>query len=173
LWAVGLSAIQGAAIAGAGRIIAVDMVESKLELAESFGATDLVNAKEGDPVGQVMELTSGGVDHAFEAIGLKVAAEQAFGMLKAGGCATVIGMIPIGQNVEVPGFALLAEKKLQGSMMGSNKFRIDMPRYIDMYLQGKLNLDDMISARLPLNEINSAFDQMKTGEIARDVILFD
>jgi S-(hydroxymethyl)glutathione dehydrogenase/alcohol dehydrogenase len=170
---VGLSAIQGAAIAGAGRIIAVDMVDSKLKLAESMGATDLVNASNGDPVGQVVELTGGGVDHAFEAIGLKVAAEQAFGMIKNGGCATVIGMIPFGQNVELPGFQFLMEKKIQGSNMGSNRFRIDMPRYVDMYLQGKLNLDDMISARLPLSEINSAFEAMKTGEIARDVIIFD
>jgi S-(hydroxymethyl)glutathione dehydrogenase/alcohol dehydrogenase len=170
---VGLSAIQGAAIAGAGRIIAVDMVESKLKLAESMGATDLVNAKEVDAVGTVVEMTGGGVDHAFEAIGLKIAAEQAFGMLKNGGCATVIGMIPIGQKVEVDGFQFLMEKKIQGSNMGSNKFRIDMPRYVDMYLQGKLNLDDMISARLPLTEINSAFESMKTGEIARDVIIFD
>jgi len=170
---VGLSAIQGAAIAGAGRIIAVDMVESKLKLAESMGATDLVNAKDVDAVGTVVEMTGGGVDHAFEAIGLKVAAEQAFNMIKNGGCATVIGMIPIGQTVELQGFQFLMEKKIQGSNMGSNKFRIDMPKYVDMYLSGKLNLDDMISARLSLNEINSAFDSMKTGEIARDVIIFD
>jgi S-(hydroxymethyl)glutathione dehydrogenase/alcohol dehydrogenase len=120
-----------------------------------------------------MEMTHGGVDHAFEAIGLKVAAEQAFGMLKPGGCATVIGMIPLGQNVEIPGFALLGERKLQGSNMGSNRFRIDMPRYVDMYLQGKLDLDAMISTRLPLTEVNAAFDRMRTGEIARDVIVFD
>ena len=170
---VGLSAIQGAAIAGAGRVIAVDMVDSKLKLAESMGATDLVNAKDVDAVGTVVELTGGGVDHAFEAIGLKVAAEQAFNMIKNGGCATVIGMIPIGQTVELQGFQFLMEKKIQGSNMGSNKFRIDMPRYVDMYLQGKLNLDDMISARLPLAEINDAFTAMKTGEIARDVVIFD
>jgi S-(hydroxymethyl)glutathione dehydrogenase/alcohol dehydrogenase len=170
---VGLSAVQGARIAGAGRIIAVDMVDAKLELARSLGATDVVNAGDGDPVARVAELTGGGVDHAFEAIGLKVAAEQAFGMLKPGGCATVIGMIPLGQNVELPGVAFLAEKKIQGSLMGSNRFRIDMPRYVDMYLQGKLNLDDMISARLSLDEVNSAFEAMKTGEIARDVIVFD
>lgn len=170
---VGLSAIQGAAIAGAGRVIAVDMVDSKLKLAESLGATDLVNAKDVDAVGTVVEMTGGGVDHAFEAIGLKVAAEQAFGMLKSGGTATVIGMIPIGQKVELDGFQFLMEKKIQGSNMGSNKFRIHMPQYVDMYISGKLNLDDMISARLPLEEINSAFESMKTGEIARDVIIFD
>jgi S-(hydroxymethyl)glutathione dehydrogenase/alcohol dehydrogenase len=170
---VGLSAVQGAAIAGAGRVIAVDMVESKLKLAESFGATDLVNASAGDPVAQVVELSGGGVDHAFEAIGLKVAAEQAFGMIKNGGTATVIGMIPFGQSIELPGFQFLMEKRIQGSNMGSNRFRIDMPRYIEMYLQGKLNLDDMVSARLKLAEINSAFDAMKTGEVARSVIIFD
>jgi len=170
---VGLAAVQGAAIAGAGRIIAVDMVPSKLDLARRFGATDTVNAKDADPIGTVMEMTRGGVDHAFEAIGLKVAAEQAFAMLKPGGCATVIGMIPVGDSVELPGFAFLAEKKIQGSNMGSNRFRVDMPRYVDMYLQGRLNLDDMISTRIPLDEVNAAFARMRTGEIARDVILFD
>jgi S-(hydroxymethyl)glutathione dehydrogenase/alcohol dehydrogenase len=170
---VGLSAIQGAAIAGAGRIIAVDMVDTKLDLARSMGATDVVNAREDDPVAVVLEMTRGGVDHAFEAIGLKVAAEQAFGMLKPGGCATVIGMIPLGEKVEIHGFALLGERKLQGSNMGSNRFRIDMPRYVDMYLQGKLDLDAMISTRIPLSEVNAAFDRMRTGEIARDVVVFD
>src|SRR4051794_39568324 len=170
---VGLSAIQGAAIAGAGRIFAVDMVESKLKLAEALGATDLVNAKDVDAVGTVVEMSSGGVDYSFEAIGLKVAAEQAFGMLKNGGTATIIGMIPVGQKVGIGGLQFLMEKRIQGSMMGSNKFRIDMPGYVDMYLQGRLTLDDMISARLPLTEINAAFDSMKTGEIARDVIIFD
>jgi S-(hydroxymethyl)glutathione dehydrogenase / alcohol dehydrogenase len=170
---VGLSAIQGARIAGAGRIIAIDMVNTKLDMARAFGATDVVNAGEGDPVAHVAQLTLGGVDHAFEAIGLKVAAEQAFGMVKAGGCATVIGMIPVGQNVELPGVAFLAEKKIQGSVMGSNRFRVDMPRYVDMYLQGQLNLDDMISDRLPLKDVNTAFEAMKTGEIARDVIVFE
>jgi S-(hydroxymethyl)glutathione dehydrogenase / alcohol dehydrogenase len=169
---VGLSAVQGAAIVGAGRIIAVDMLQTKLDLAGSFGATDLVDASAGDPVAQVMELTLGGVDHALECIGLKVAAEQAFGMLRPGGCATVVGMIPFGQSIELPGVAFLAEKRIQGSVMGSNRFRIDMPRYIELYLQGRLNLDDMISERLPLSEINTAFEQMKTGAIARDVIMF-
>jgi S-(hydroxymethyl)glutathione dehydrogenase/alcohol dehydrogenase len=124
-------------------------------------------------VGTVMEMTGGGVDHAFEAIGLKVAAEQAFAMLKPGGCATVIGMIPVGESIELPGFAFLAEKKIQGSNMGSNRFRVDMPRYVDMYLQGRLNLDDMISTRIALDEVNAAFARMRTGEITRDVILFD
>lgn len=170
---IGLNAIQGARIAGASRIIAVDMLDSKLELAKQFGATDGVNAGEGDPVQQVMELTGGGVHHSFEAIGLKVAAEQAFGMLRSGGTATVIGMIPVGQSVELPGVAFLSEKKIQGSNMGSNRFRVDMPRYIEMYMDGRLKLDELVSARIGLDDVNDGFDQLKTGELARNVIVFD
>ncbi|MEX2327781.1 MAG: Zn-dependent alcohol dehydrogenase, partial [Pseudomonadales bacterium] len=140
---VGLSCINGAAIAGAGRIIAVDMVDSKLEMAKDFGATDVVNGKDADPVAQVLEMTGGGVQYAFEAIGLKVTAEQAFGMIRRGGTATIIGMIPVGEKIELMGAAFLQEKKIQGSFMGSNRFRVDMPRFIDFYLQGKLHLDQM------------------------------
>jgi S-(hydroxymethyl)glutathione dehydrogenase/alcohol dehydrogenase len=168
---VGLSAIQGAAIAGAGRIIAVDMLDSKLELARKMGATDAVNPKKGDPVQQVKELTGGGVDFSFEAIGLKIAAEQAFGMLKNGGTATVIGMIPLGQKVELPGVDFLFEKKIQGSSMGSNRFRTDMPKYVDMYLNGKLNLDDMVSKRIKLADVNDAFAALEKGEVARQDIM--
>ena len=170
---VGLSAIQGARIAGAARIIAVDMLDSKLELAKHFGATDGVNAGKGDPVEQVKELTGGGVEYAFECIGLKVAAEQAFAMIEHGGVATVVGMIPIGQSIEVPGVDFLFEKKLQGSSMGSNAFRVDMPRYVDLYLQGRLNLDDLISKRVKLDQINQAFTDLEKGEVARQVIEFD
>jgi S-(hydroxymethyl)glutathione dehydrogenase/alcohol dehydrogenase len=172
---VGLSAVQGAAIAGAGRIIAVDKVASKLELAKAFGATDGVNASEGDPVQQVQQLTGGGVDYSFEAIGLKQTAEQSFAMLARGGTATIIGMVPFGTNLEIPGHIdfFWFEKKLQGSNMGSNRFRVDMPRYVDFYLSGKLNLDDMISARIKLDEINSAFAALEKGEVARQVIVFE
>jgi len=170
---IGLNCIQGARIAGAGRIIAVDRIELKLKLAEQFGATDLVDASAGDAVAQVLELTGGGAHHAFEAIGLKQTAEQAFAMLGRGGTATVIGMIPIGQSVEVPGFELLYEKKLQGSNMGSNRFRVDMPRYVDLYLQGRLKLDELVSARIGLDEINEGFEAMKAGEVARSVVVFE
>lgn len=170
---VGLNAVQGAAIAGASRVIAVDMVEMKLKLAEQFGATDLVDASKGDPVAQVMELTRGGVDHAIEAIGLKITAEQSFAMIKRGGTATIIGMIPLGTKIELPGAEFLYEKKIQGSNMGSNRFRFDMPRYIDLYLQGRLKLDELVSARIGLDEVNSAFAAMKAGEVARSVIVFD
>jgi S-(hydroxymethyl)glutathione dehydrogenase/alcohol dehydrogenase len=170
---IGLSAINGAALAGASRIIAVDMVASKLELARKFGATDLVDASDGEAIEKVREMTGGGVHYSFEAIGLKATAEQAFKMLRAGGTATVIGMIPPGQMVELHGVDFLSEKKIQGSMMGSNRFRVDMPRFVDFYLQGKLHLDDMISNRIALSDINEGMAALETGEIARSVIMFD
>jgi S-(hydroxymethyl)glutathione dehydrogenase/alcohol dehydrogenase len=117
-------------------------------------------------------MTGGGVDYSFEAIGLKKVAEQAFNCLKPGGTATVIGMIPVGQKVEIDGYMFLTERKLQGSNMGSNRFRIDMPKYIDFYLQGRLNLDDMISRRGKLADVNEAFRAMKAGEVARTVLMF-
>jgi S-(hydroxymethyl)glutathione dehydrogenase/alcohol dehydrogenase len=170
---VGLSAINGAALAGASRIFAIDVVPSKLELAKKFGATDVVNGRAVDPVEAVKEATSGGVHHALEAIGLKKTAEQAWAMLRPGGTATIIGMVPFGMTVEIPAHQLLAEKKLQGCSMGSNRFRVDMPRFVDFYLQGKLHLDDMISRRIKLADVNDAFKALATGEVARSVIMFN
>lgn len=170
---IGLSAINGAAIAGAGRIIAVDISAEKLETARHFGATDLVNAADGDPVEQVKELTGGGVEYSFEAIGLKATAEQAFRMLRPGGVATVIGMVPLGQMIEIHAADLLYDKRLQGSNMGSNHFRVDMPRYVDFYLRGLLKLDDMISRRIRLEQINEAFEEMRQGKVARSVVVFE
>ena len=170
---IGLAAINGASIAGAGRIIAIDRVGSKLNLAKHFGATDVINAADGDAVAQVMELTKGGVHHSFEAIGLKATAEQAFQMLARGGAANIIGMIPVGTKIELHGADFLGEKRIQGSMMGSNRFPIDMPRLVDFYMSGKLKLDELISRRIKLDQINDAFEEMKTGELARSVIMFD
>jgi len=170
---VGLSAINGAYIAGAARIIAVDMVPSKLELARKFGATDVVNAREVDAVGAVVEMTQGGVHYSFEAIGLKQTAEQSFKMLRRGGTATIIGMIPVGTNIELHGPEFLMERKIQGSNMGSNRFRVDMPRFVELYLQGRLHLDDLISRRIRLEDVNDGMEALKTGEVARSVIMFD
>jgi S-(hydroxymethyl)glutathione dehydrogenase/alcohol dehydrogenase len=170
---VGLSAINGADIAGAARIIAIDTVDSKLDLARKFGATDVVNAKDTDAIGEVRELTGGGVHYSFEAIGLKQTAEQSFKMLRRGGTATIIGMIPVGVNIELHGPEFLMERKLQGSNMGSNRFRVDMPRFVDFYLQGKLHLDDMISGRIKLEDVNDAMAALETGEVARNVIMFE
>ena len=171
---VGLAAIQGARIAGARRIIAVDVFENKLAMAKRFGATDTVDASSADPVKAIKEMTGGGVDYSFEAIGLKTTAEQAFYCLGPGGTATVIGMIPAGQKVEIEGrYFYSTERKIQGSTMGSNRFRIDIPRYIDFYLQGRLNLDDMVSRKARLDGVNEAFRAMKAGEVARTVLMFD
>lgn len=170
---VGLSAINGAAIAGASRIIAVDMVATKLDLARKFGATDTVNAKEVDAIEAVRELTGGGVHYSFEAIGLKKTAEQAFKMLRRGGTATVIGMIPVGTMVELHGPEFLQERKMQGSNMGSNRFRVDMPRFVEFYLQGRLHLDDLISRRIKLEDVNDGLNALYTGEVARSVIMFE
>ena len=170
---VGLAAINGAAIAGAGRIIAIDTSPAKDNLSRLFGATDFINAAETDAVKAVLEMTKGGVHHSFEAIGLAKTAEQAFGMLRRGGTANVIGMIPVGERISLPGAAFLGEKRIQGSAMGSNHFPVDMPQLVDMYLAGKLKLDEMISRRIKLEEVNDAFTEMKTGQIARSVIVFD
>ncbi len=171
---VGLAAIQGARIAGARKIIAIDMFEGKLAMAKRLGATDTVDASSSDPVDEIRKMTGGaGVDYSFEAIGLKKVAEQAYLAIKPGGTATVIGMIPVGQKVELDGYMFLTERKLQGSNMGSNRFRIDMPKYIDFYLQGRLNLDDMISRRGKLEDVNEAFRAMKAGEVARTVLMFN
>ncbi|KWR74608.1 Zn-dependent alcohol dehydrogenase [Cupriavidus sp. IDO] len=170
---IGLATINGAAIAGAGRIIAIDRMPGKLELARQFGATDVVDAGSTDAVDAVRALTGGGVHHAFEAIGLKQTAEQAFAMLRRGGTATVIGMIAPGVKIELKGSDFLGEKRIQGSMMGSNRFPVDMPRMVDFYMAGKLKLDELISQRLQLGQINDAFDELRRGELARSVILFE
>jgi len=169
---IGLSAIQGARIAGANKVIAVDVNEAKLELAQSMGATHVVNAASDDAVAAVRDLTGGGVHHSFEAVGSKQTAEQAFKMVRNGGQATVIGMIPVGTMVEIHGPELLYEKTLTGSNMGSNQFRTDMPRFIEMYLDGRLRLDEMVSKTIQLEDINAGFEDMKAGNVARSVIEF-
>ena len=173
---VGLSTINGAAIAGAARVIAIDLDDSKLELAKIFGATDTINASNTDPVAAVRELTGGGVHYAFEAIGLKLAAEQAFQMLRPRGLATIIGMIPIGQMVELHGIELMVqEKRIQGAIMGSNRFRVDFPRLVELYMQGRLKLDDLVSDRIGLDGITGALQNLNEnkGGVARQVVMFD
>lgn len=170
---IGLSAINAAALAGAERIIAIDRDPTKFDTARLFGATDIVDASKEDVVGRIIEMTQGGVHYSFEAVGLKITAEQSFACLRPGGLATVIGMIPFGTKIELHGFDLLRERRIQGSSMGSNRFRTDMPRLIEFYRQGKLRLQEMVSARIKLDEINDGFVNMKKGGITRSVILFD
>ncbi len=167
---VGLNIIQTAVLAGARTVIAVDIVEHKLGLAKDFGATAVVNAGEQNPVEAVLALTDGGVDYAFEAIGLKETAQQAYGMVRRGGTAIVVGMVPPGDSIEVSGMIWLEEKTLKGSFYGSGRFHVDMPRILDLYKAGKLNLDGLVTKRWKLDEINEAFDALKSGEVARSVL---
>ncbi|MBT6277776.1 MAG: Zn-dependent alcohol dehydrogenase [Chromatiales bacterium] len=169
---VGMAAVNGAYVAGAARVIAVDTNPVKLQLATKMGATDLINPNDGDPVEQIKELTGGGVHHAIECLGLKKTAEQSFEMLAAGGTATIVGMVPFGQKIELHGFDFLRERKIQGSSMGSNRFRVDMPRLIELYMQGRLHLDDWVSETIKLDEINEGFNRMKQGKVLRCVIDF-
>ncbi len=168
---IGLAAVNGAAIAGAGRIIAIDKDPGKLELAKKMGATDGVLADD-DSVKRINEMTGGGVHYSFECVGLKQTAELCFSILRPGGTATIIGMIPMGVKLELHGPDFLRERRIQGSAMGSNRFRVDMPRMIDFYQQGRLHLDQLISNRITLGEINEGFDAMKKGGVARSVIVF-
>jgi S-(hydroxymethyl)glutathione dehydrogenase/alcohol dehydrogenase len=171
---VGLAAIQGARIVGAGRIVAVDSQAWKFDLARKLGATDCVDATDVDPVAAVQAATGGGADFSFECIGLVKTVQQAVAMTGRGGTAVLVGLVPMQQLVPLSAFDItLQEKKVTGSYMGSNRFRFDMPKYVDFYLDGRLRLDEMISARIGLPEVNTAFDRMRKGEAARQVIVFD
>ena len=169
LGGVGLNVVQGARLAGARRIIAIDTVDSKADLAAKFGATHFINAAQEDVVAAAQKIGGGYVDYAFEAIGLGATVTQAFNMVRAGGTAVVVGVVA--QEVTIPGIAFLREKRLIGSFFGSAILQQDIPLYVDMYMDGKLNLDDLVSKRRPLPEVNEAFDDMKTGAVARSVMM--
>lgn len=171
---VGLSAVQAARIGGARMVIAVDVVEEKLDLAKTLGATHVVNARTQDPIAFVEEITAGyGVHHAFEALGSKATIETAFEMLRWGGQATVIGLPPEGARLDISAIDLFDEKRLTGSKMGSTEFRRDIPQYVEWYREGLLLLDEMVTRRLDLEEINCGFDDMRAGLSARSIIVFD
>ena len=167
---VGLSAVNGAALAGASRIVAIDTLQEKLDLALEMGATDTILVGNQDVVKELRELTGGGVEYSFECLGLKATAEQCFAMLRPGGTATIVGMVPFGVKIELHGFDFLRERKIQGSSMGSNHFRTDMPRLLTLWKQGRLKLDHLISRRIRLDEINEGFARLKGGHVVRQLI---
>lgn len=166
---VGLNAIQAGRLRGASRIIAVDLSAANLELARTFGATDVVNASETSPVEAVRDLT-GGVDHAIEAVGLPVTIGQAFAMLRTMGTATCIGVTRIGDELVLPAGDLMLEKRLQGSKMGRSSFRTDAPRLVDLYLSGDLLLDELVSHTRPLADAQAALASLDGGGCARTVL---
>jgi S-(hydroxymethyl)glutathione dehydrogenase / alcohol dehydrogenase len=170
---VGLNVIQGARIAGAARIIAVDLMENKLQMAKEFGATDIVNAGQGDPVSQVMDMTEQrGADVAFEVIGLQRTIEQTITMARRGGQAILVGVPRMDATVTLPAFfgLVLQEKTVKGCWYGSAQVKRDVPKLLDLYRKGDLKLDELISRTLPLDDVNEAFEALKSGEVARSVI---
>jgi S-(hydroxymethyl)glutathione dehydrogenase/alcohol dehydrogenase len=169
---VGQAVIQGARIAGASRIIAVDPVELKRKTADSLGATDFVDPSAGDPVAQVQELTGGrGVDYAFEVIGLPETLLQAYGMIRKGGTAILVGMTRADAEVTLPTFDMFFnEKTVKGCKYGSGQVRRDFQRYADLIETGRLDLDSMVSQTIKLDQVNDAFTAMQKGEVIRSVI---
>jgi len=168
---VGLNAVQAARHVGAFPIVVVDTNADNLELARKLGATHTVDASTQDPVAAVLELTGGGVDHAVEAIGLKVTTEQAWQMLDAGGCVTVLGLLPVAARIELPPQDLLSEKRIQGSHMGSLHWELQVPMLLDLYLAGRLELDSLVTRRLHLDQINDGYADLGKAS-GRQVISF-
>ena len=170
---VGLNVIQGAALAGAEKIIAVDLLDNKLEMARQFGATHTVNASAGDPVEQVRSLTEQkGVDYAFEVIGLPKTVRQAFDSLAKRGETIVLGVTPLETEVSIPIMPLIFEEKVvKGSVYGSSRPRIDIPKLINLYRAGKLKLDELVTRTYSFDQINEAYAALERGEVARTVVL--
>ena len=171
---VGLNVIMGARLLSASKIIAVDISESQLEFAMKFGATHMVNASDGDPVEQVKELTGGlGADYTFEVVGSAVTLRSAWEMCAKRGTVTVVGIAPFGYEAPINAVDLVRnEKTLRGSYYGSARSRTDMPTMVDLYLAGKLNLDDLVVRHYSLDQVNEAYDDMDRGEIGRGAIVF-
>lgn len=171
---VGLSIIQGARIAGAARIFAVDLSDEKLAIARDVGATDLINAAD-DPLRKIMELTDGiGVDYGFEAIGIPAVVDQAQKATRRGGTMTVVGVGKLTQKLELNALMFpLTAKTFKGSMYGSAEFRVDFPKYLELYRQGKLDLDRMVTHTYRIDEAPQAFADLEAGRNARGVIVYD
>ncbi|TPX36177.1 hypothetical protein SmJEL517_g01441 [Synchytrium microbalum] len=167
---VGLNILQGAKLCSASMIIAVDIVPLKLQLAKQFGATHVIDgSKVTDVVAEVKKLTGGrGVDFSFDAIGNKTVMEQIFAMIKPGGTAVEVGISPINDTSAISSFALaMQEKTLKGSFYGSARPRVDMARILDLYQKKQVKIDELVSERIPLEDINRGFDLLRAGAVAR------
>lgn len=167
---IGLAAVQGARIAGAARIVAIDLAADKLDAALRFGATDVVDAAH-EPVAQLRALVPEGIDYTFEAVGRRETVEAAFDALAPGGRCTVLGMVPDDKPIQVTGADLyFHEKVLTGAFIGSSRFTVDIPQLITMYQQGRLMLDELITHRFALEEINDGLAALSRGEALRAVV---
>ena len=170
---VGLNTIQAARLVGAGKIIAVDVLPRKLAWAEEFGATHLVNAAREDPVARVQAIAGrGGVDYAFEVVGTQKTVEQALASTHRGGTAVVVGVCPAGTRLSIDPTMFLQQRILTGTSFGGGHQRTDVPMLIDLFMDGRYRLRELISRRMPLSEINEAFDLLRQGEVKRSVIVY-
>ena len=151
----------------------MDLLNEKLKTAQAFGATDVINPNDTDPVKAIKKLTGGGAEFAFEVVGIPQLLEQAFYCLAPHGTAVLVGAIPAGERVSVIAGHFFQEKRIIGCMMGSNRFTIDAPHYLDLYRQGRLDLDSMVTRHEPLDNIDKAFAAMEAGEVTRTVLMFD
>jgi S-(hydroxymethyl)glutathione dehydrogenase / alcohol dehydrogenase len=171
---VGLNVVQGARLAGAETIVAVDTRPEKLELAERLGATATVTAGPDVDAGRtVRKLTGGGADYAFEAIGLEQTIRDAWTAVRPGGTVVVVGLMPKGSTLTIDPWGFIAEKTIKGCFLGSARLDIDIPRVVDFYAEGKLELDALVSSRLPLAALPEAFDRLRAGDVLRQLVVFD
>lgn len=169
---VGLNVIQGARLAGAERIIGIDLMPEKRALALKMGATDVVDGA-GDVVAEVREMTSGGVDYSFEVIGLPKTMDLAIRMMRPAGLMTIVGATPVGATIPVEGIAMLMnEWRIQGTYLGSSASTRDIPRLASLFMQGRLDLDTLLAERIELKDINKGFEKLLAGKQARSVVAF-
>lgn len=169
---VGLNSIQAAKIVGASTIIAVDISEEKLDLAKTFGATHAVNSKTDDPVRFIKELT-GGVDYAFEALGREETIQAAWKSVGAFGQLTLVGLMKHGATLTIDAGPFVNEQSIKGCYFGSSNIMEDVPLLVNSYLNNELKLDELITSRVKLEDLDEAFERLRQGEGARNVIIFE
>jgi len=167
---VGLSAVMGAKLANAGAIIAVDILDGKLEKARELGATHTINASQDDPPAKIAEFLGGGADYALEFIGNVNVTMKAFASIRAGGKMIVAGMSPLTDMLTIAPFEFLLGKTITGTVQGDVIAPIDIPRYVDMYMAGRLPIDELITRTYTLDQINEALEAMEKGDVIRSVI---
>ena len=175
LGGIGLNVLQGARMVGADKIIGVDINPGRRALAEKFGMTHFVNPKEvgGDLVAHLVELTGGGADYTFECIGNVEVMRQALECCHKGwGESVIIGVAGAGQEIATRPFQLVTGRVWRGTAFGGAKGRTDVPKIVDWYMEGKINIEDLITHKMPLEEINTAFDLMHAGKSIRSVVEF-
>jgi len=168
---VGLNAVSGARIAGASRIVVIDIQPKRLEVARKFGATDVIDSTRTKPVEAVRDLLRGGADHVFDFVGLKAVAEQGLAMLAVGGGLYLVGVSKPEVDIDLNIFdAIGGQKRVQGVNFGSTNFKRDIPMYADLYLQGRMNLDDLVSKKIALRDVNDGYSALKDGSLNRVVV---